>query len=96
MSELETQEFKDQQEESLDREKKKKKKRWLILLLLLLLCFVCGGGYYFWRESRPKSKFEMDQNALAGFLPGKTEEEIQEELNRIIEEGRFNDLSTVR
>ena len=32
----------------------------------------------------------MDQNALAGFLPGKTEEEIQEELNRIIEEGRFN------
>ena len=69
---------------------KKKKKKWPLLLLLLLLCLACGGGYYIWKSSQPKSKYETDLNALAGFLPGKTEEEIQNELNRIIEEGYFN------
>lgn len=74
-----------------ENKKERKKKRWLILLLLLLLAFACAGGYLWWKEySRPKSKYEMDQNALAGFLPGKTQEEIEAELNRIIAEGRFN------
>ena len=79
-------------EECLEREpKQKKKKRWLILLLILLLLGAAGAAaYQFYENSRPKSKFEMDQNALAGFLPGKTEEEIQAELSRIIEEGKFN------
>lgn len=73
-----------------EEKEKKKKKKWLLLLLLLLLCFACGGGYYVWKSNQPKSKYEADMNALAGFLPGKTDEEIQNELNRIIEEGYFN------
>ena len=75
-------------------EKEKKKKRglpFLIILLLLLLGAGCVGGYLYWKEAtRPKSKYETDMNALAGFLPGKTKEQIEAELNRIIEEGRFN------
>lgn len=78
------------QTEKKEKKKKKKKKKWLLLLLLLLLCFACGGGYYVWKSNQPKSKYEADMNALAGFLPGKTDEEIQNELNRIIEEGYFN------
>lgn len=74
----------------LGRKEKKKRKRWLLLLLILLLCFACGGGYYRWKSSQPKSKFEEDLNALKGFLPGKTEEEIQAELTRVIKEGYFN------
>jgi len=71
---------------------KKKKKKWLLFLLLfLILGAMAVGGAFWWKEyNRPKSKFETDQNALSGFLPGKTDEEIQAELNRIIAEGRFN------
>ena len=75
-------------------EEKKKKKKWLpflILFLLLVLGVGCVGGYRYWKEAtRPKGKYETDMNALAGFLPGKTKEQIEAELNRIIEEGRFN------
>ena len=72
------------------REKRGKKKGWLVLLLVLLLA--AGGGFLAWKQLTPKpqSQFELDANALAGFLPGKTEEEIQAELNRIIEKGYFN------
>ena len=72
----------------------KKKKKWIpLLILFLLLLFIAAGvgGYRYWKEaSRPKSKYETDMNALPGFLPGKTKEQIEAELNRIIEEGRFN------
>lgn len=79
-------EMKEKQEQ-----KPKKKRKWLILLLILLLLGGLTAGLLWWKEyTRPKSKFEMDQNALEGFLPGKTDEEIQNELNRIIAEGRFN------
>lgn len=71
-------------------EKKKSRKKRLLVLLLLLLCLACAGGYFIWKNSQPKSKYENDLNALAGFLPGKTQEEIEAELNRIIDEGRFN------
>ena len=72
------------------KEQNRKKKKWLLLLLLLLL-LLCGiGGFFLYRHLRPMSRFEMDRNALEGFLPGKTSEEIQAELNRIIDEGRVN------
>ena len=75
-------------------EEKKKKRRWLPFLILFLILLLAGGcvvGYRCWKEAmRPKSKYEADMNALAGFLPGKTKEQIEAELNRIIEEGRFN------
>ena len=77
--------------EEVPEKKKKKKKKWLILLLLLLLCFTCAGGYVYWKKmTAPQGKFEADMNALEGFLPGKTQEEIEAELSRIIAEGRFN------
>ena len=67
-----------------------KRKKWLILLILLLLAGGIAGGYFLYDHFRPKSRYELDRNALEGFLPGKSEAEIQEELNRIIEEGRVN------
>ena len=69
---------------------KKKKKRWIIILILLLLALCAGGGYVLYQNMKPQSKFDIDRNALEGFLPGKSEEEIQAELNRVIEEGNFN------
>ena len=69
---------------------KKKKNRWIIILILLLLVLCAGGGYVLYQHMKPQSKFDIDRNALEGFLPGKSEEEIQAELNRVIEEGNFN------
>lgn len=65
------------------------KKGGLALLVLALL--LCGAALAWkWLAPQPQSQYELDANALAGFLPGKTEEEIQAELNRIIEKGYFN------
>ena len=60
-------------EEELNQQPKKKKgkKRWLLLLLLLLLLGAGGGAFYYWKQSQPLSKWQEDQNALEGFLPGK-------------------------
>lgn len=72
--------------------KEKKKKKWLLLLLLLLFLLIgaVGGGYLIWKNMQPKSQYDLDRNALEGFLPGKSKVDIQAELNRIIEKGRFN------
>lgn len=90
MSDKENIEHTEQKEEQQPEEKKKKKK-WLLLLLLLLLLILGGvGGFFVWKNMQPKSQFELDRNALEGFLPGKSKRDIEKELNRIIEKGRFN------
>lgn len=71
----------------------KRKGKWrLILLLFLILLLAAGAGFLVWKKvmPKPKSQYELDANALAGFLPGRSEEEIQTELNRIIAKGFFN------
>lgn len=67
----------------------KKRRKWIVLVLLLLLAAAIGGGFLIWKTTRPMSRYELDRNALEGFLPGHTQEEIQQELNRIIDAGRF-------
>lgn len=90
MSDKENIEHTEQKEEQQPEEKKKKKK-WLLLLLLLLLLILGGvSGFFVWKNMQPKSQFELDRNALEGFLPGKSKRDIEKELNRIIEKGRFN------
>ena len=74
-------------------EKKKKKsiKTGSILLLfavVVLLATTGGLAFLVYSQSARQSKFEEDRNALEGFLPGKSEAEIQKELNRIIDEDR--------
>ena len=68
---------------------RRRKKGWIFLVVLAVQ--ICGGVLA-WKclPPAPQSQNEQDANALAGFLPGKTEEEIQAELNRIIEKGYFN------
>ena len=82
----------DRMEEELNQQPKKKKgkKRWLLLLLLLLLLGAGGGAFYYWKQSQSLSKWQEDQDALEGFLPGKTKEEIEAELSRIIDENIMN------
>ncbi len=68
-------------------EKKKKKKAWIWILILfiviiivacLLAFYMCDGG------------LGRDRNGELGQLEGKSEAEIQEMLNKQVEEGMFN------
>lgn len=75
--------------------RKQKKRKWGILILLSLLLF--GAGTSLWYVSRPGvagrgggSLVYFDESAKTGNLPGKTMEEIQAELDRVVEEGMFN------
>ena len=59
-----------------------------MLLLLLILLIAAGVGGWYWWQSQQDTFFDVA--AMTGHLPGKTEEEIQAELNRVVEEGMFN------
>lgn len=67
----------------------KKKKRALLLLLLLLLLLIVAVALWLFLRPRAEDAF-FDGAAIVGTLPGKTDAEIQAELNRIVEEGMFN------
>lgn len=69
---------------------KQKKKVWLFLLLLILFAII-GLLTSLLLKKPEESKLGMREgNAVLGQFKGKTEEEIQEELNRVVEKGMFN------
>lgn len=57
----------------------------IIVVLIILLLKPCGGS-----DKHISTELERDPNASVGQLEGKTPEEIEAELNRIVEEGMFN------
>lgn len=74
---------------------KKKGKGWLIALIVVLGVGLLGGGGYFAYENflKPQDsyeRFQFDTEAMEGRIQMMTEEEIQAELDRVIEEGMFN------
>lgn len=70
--------------------KKRKKKRILLILLLLLLCFAGGILFYVYRDRGGTDRLGKELAAELGLLPGMSEEEIRDRLNRNVAEGRFN------
>lgn len=65
---------------------KKKNKKALIIIIILLVLILCIGLW--WLLFANGNWF--DSNAKSGQAPYKTNEEIQAELNRQVEEGMFN------
>lgn len=72
-----------------NRQEKKKKKKILLLLLILLLILLAGGCAAGYLLKKP-SKWEQDRNAIAGFLPGRTQEEIENMLSQMVDESYMN------
>lgn len=72
----------------MDRKKKKK----LVILLLLLLAAAIGVGMFLWYQNRmdDTTKYWFDKAAKNGTLEGKTPEELQDMLDKIVAEGMFN------
>lgn len=77
-----------------DPKKKKKKRKWLLfLLILLLLILLSCGGYWLWQYytvEAPLAAVQKELDAEVGILPGMSEDEIIDRLNRHVAEGRFN------
>lgn len=77
-------------------ESQKKKRRWLLLILLVLLLLLLGFGCMAKQahdgngDTDTAASDFFDPDAQNGNLPGMTEEEIQAELDKIVEEGMFN------
>lgn len=75
-------------------EKKRDKRTWLIVLLILLLLLMAGTLVWFiFLRGAPAAAEEetfFDPMAQTGILPDMTEEQIREELNRVVEEGMLN------
>lgn len=87
--EMNTSQLPESESRLLGKEKKGRKK-WILLILLLVVILAAGGVTVWKLTHRTLSQYEIDANALAGFLPGKSSQEIQDELNRIVAKGYFN------
>jgi len=71
--------------------KKKKSRKAIILLIVLLLLFLIGLAVFLVIDlNRDYERYVFDTDAMAGRIQMMTEEEIQAELNRVVEEGMFN------
>ena len=68
----------------------KKSKRGVIVAVVIVLLLACGAAWFFFGRGGSGMADFFDPNATTGILPGMTEEQIIEELNRIVEEGMFN------
>lgn len=73
-------------------EQKTKTKKWLLPLIigLVLLLAIGFGLWFFLLRDTGYDRYEFDTDAMAGRIQTMTEAEIQEELNRVVEEGMFN------
>jgi len=67
----------------------KKKKAVIILLVAAVAVLAACLVWQNWTKEEPSSA-KRDPNAALGQLEGKSEKEIRDELNRIVEEGMFN------
>lgn len=68
----------------------RKKRAVFLAAAAVIAAALVLSGFFAARSLRPKTQYELDRDALAGFLPNKSQKEIEEELNRIIDESRFN------
>lgn len=68
---------------------KKRGGAWLAAVAAVVLVAAAAAGFFWWRSSHRQDSF-FDVSALTGALPGKSEEEVITELNRVVDEGMFN------
>lgn len=70
--------------------RKNRRKKWVILLILLLLTAAGIAAFFIFREKEDQPRIEKELAAKAGLLPTHSEEELQELLNKTVQEGMVN------
>jgi len=71
-------------------QKKTNRKGLIIAIAALLLLLIAFAGWFFFLRDTGYDRYEFDTDAMLGRIQTMSEEEIQEELNRVVEEGMFN------
>ncbi|BDF59116.1 hypothetical protein CE91St36_19330 [Christensenellaceae bacterium] len=71
-------------------EEKKKKKTGIVVLVIILIVIAAAAALYFSGVLTPPTRAERDRAALAGQLPGKSQEDIEAVLNQKVAEGMLN------
>jgi len=77
----------------VSRRRRKRRRVFIILAVILFLLLVVGAALVIWAQSQSQRDFEryqFDTSAMEGRIQTMTEAEIQQELNRVVEEGMFN------
>lgn len=60
------------------------------LLLILMMLMIGAMGYYIYQEHHTKDPFKEDANSLVGIMPGMSDKQIQERLNKVLDENMMN------
>lgn len=71
----------------------KKKKKGILIVIILAAAAVTAAvaaGLYIGGVFQPETRAERDRAALAGQIPGKSQEDIEATLNRVVAEGMLN------
>lgn len=71
-------------------EERKQKKKWIIVVIIILVAAIAVVGMYLGGVFRQETRAERDRAALAGQLPGKSQEDIEATLNQAVAEGMLN------
>ncbi len=71
-------------------QEKKKSKKWIVIVIFLIAAGVIMALLYANGTFDPQSPAERDRAALAGQLPGKSAEDIENILNTQVEKGMLN------
>ena len=84
-------ELKQELRNEMRRKKKRRTLLGLVILLLLLLIGSCGAHFLYkdYQEKEAK-RIQEELDAEIGILPGMSEDEIRDRLNRKVAEGRLN------
>lgn len=74
-------------EPRMNKHKKTKPRSGGIVAVICLLAVLIGvGGFVIWKLDQPAYSDRLEPNAVIGSMPGKTEEQIQAELNQKVKE----------
>lgn len=66
--------------------KKKRNPVGIVAVLCLLAILIGVGCFVIWKLNEPAYSDRLEPNAIIGSMPGKTQEQIEAELNRKVEE----------
>lgn len=72
------------------RPKQKKSKKWIIPVVLLAVAVLAALFCLKYCAPDTRTKSQRDMDAMLGQMPGKTQKDYQDVLNKVVEEGMFN------
>ncbi|WP_302759926.1 hypothetical protein [Christensenella hongkongensis] len=79
-----------EQRASRMRQKQKKSKKWIAPVILLILAVLAALLMLKYCAPDTRTKSDRDMDAMLGQMPGKTQQDYADVLNRVVEEGMFN------